>query len=136
MVEVTRSYNELMDYKRQYDMRFAGIQVYNMTHHLASIHPHTRLAMSKLVTGAVINILPDSGLSRIVVSHSYDITKGKQQEVEKLLIDITRQLSDADNKKPFIDLVAKTYDAISHQQTMRLVRTGQGCPDDNRCQQH
>ena len=110
MVEVTRSYNGLMDHKHQYDRRFAGIQGYDMTHHLASTRSHTRLAMSKLVADAVINILPDSGFSRIVVSHSYDITKEKQQEFEKLSIDITRQLSDADNKKPFIDLVANTYD--------------------------
>ena len=109
--EVNRSYDGLMEYKRQYDGRFAGVRSYNMTHHLVSAQPHTNLSMSKIVTDAVINILPDSDISRIVVSHSTDETKEQQQEVENWIIDIARHLSDRDNKRPFIDLVANTFDA-------------------------
>ena len=109
--EANRSYSELIEYKRQYDGRFAGVQGYNMTHHLMSAQPHTNLAMSKVDTDAVINILPDSGTSRIVASHSTDGTKGKQQEVENWITNIARHLSNRDKKGPFIDLVANTFDA-------------------------
>ena len=109
--EVTRSFNGLMKYKRQYDGRFAGVRAYNMTHHLVSAQPHTSLTMSKIVTDAVINILPDSGIGRIVVSHSADGTKEKHQEVENWITNIARQLSDREHKRPFIDFVANTFDA-------------------------
>ena len=108
--EVTGSFNRLMEYKRPYDGRFAGVHAYNMTHHLMSAQPHTGLTMSRIFPDTVVNILPDSGIVRIIASHSADGTEEKQQEVENWMFHTARQLSDREHKRPFIDFVTDTFD--------------------------
>ena len=66
--------------------------------------------MSNVCTYATTNILPDNGISRIVVSHAADETKERQLEIENRITNMPKELSDRDNKKPYIDLVA-TFDA-------------------------
>ena len=110
--EISRSISSLMDYKRHYDGRFAGIQYCNMTHHVTTVQPHTRLAMSTIGTYGTIkyaptNILPDSSTTRIVVSHLATEAKESQQDIVTTMGNLPKELSDPNNKKPFIDLVAK-----------------------------
>ena len=109
--QALRSYNELMKYKLPYDARFAGARGYSMDHHLIAAQPHTNLAMSRVYTYATTNILPDNGISRIVVSHAASEKTDRQQEVENWVTEIPQTLSDRNNKGPFIDLVATSFDA-------------------------
>ena len=106
-----RSYDRLLKYKRPYDARFAGVQGYNMTHHLIAGQPHTRLAMSGIGTDATTNILPCDGVSRIVVSHATDEPRERQQEAENSLTNALKELSDRDDKKPFVELASSAFDA-------------------------
>ena len=109
--EVYALIERLMEYKRPYDGRFAGVRSYHMTHHLVSAQSHTRLAVSSVGPYATTNILPDKGISRIVVSHAADESRERQLETENRMTDLAEELSDGSNKKPFIDLVTGTFDA-------------------------
>ena len=66
--------------------------------------------MSRISPDTVVNILPDGGIGRIVVSHSADGTNEKHQEVENWITDTARQLSDREHKRPFIDFVTDSFD--------------------------
>ena len=107
--EAFRSYSALMKYKSPYDRRFANIQCYNMTHHLIAGQPHTRLAMSGVDPYATTNILPDGDVSRIVVSHAADETKGREHEIVNRLANMPKELANQSDKGPFINLVANTF---------------------------
>ena len=82
-----------------------------MTHHLIATQPHTHLAMSYVGPYATVNILPDSGITRIAVSHAADVTEDQQYETATRIINMSNELSDPDNKGPFINLVTNTFDA-------------------------
>ena len=109
--EVNRGHDGLMKYKRRYDRRFAAVRSCNMTHHLMSAQSHTGLAVSLVGPYATTNILPDSGITRIVVSHASDESKERRQEIEDEITNLTKVLSDEANKKPFIGLVANSFDS-------------------------
>ena len=110
LTEVSKPVRSLMEYRRQYNGRFAGVQGCDMVHHLVTGQPHTRLTMSYVGTNSTINILPDNGISRIVVSHKASESEKSQLEIENRINTLAKELSDRDNKKPFIDLVT-TLDA-------------------------
>ena len=109
--EVSRGRDGLLKHKRQYDGRFAGVRIYSMTHHIMSVRSHTGLAMSLVGPYVTTNILPDSGNTRIVVSHASDESKERRQEVEDGITNLTKTLLDEANKEPFIDLVANNFDS-------------------------
>lgn len=106
-----KNYDQVLKLKRPYDGRFAGVQDYKMTHHLIAAPSHTRLALTKVVDYATIAIIPDNNLSRIVVSHAANEPIERQREAKNWVLQKQSELSDSDNKEPFIDLVADTFDA-------------------------
>ena len=110
-IEVTKRYDLLMEYKRQFDGRFAGVRSFDMTHHIMSARSHTGLAASLVGPYATTNILPDGGITRIVVSHASDESKERRQEIEVEIANLTKGLSDKGNKRAFIDLVANSFDS-------------------------
>ena len=110
-IEVQMSHDKLMEYKSQYDGRFVGARRYDMTHHLIAVSPHTKLAISSVDDYATTNILPDEGVTRIVVSHATNEALERQQAIEMRITDLAKGLSAREDRRPLIGLVANTFDA-------------------------
>ena len=111
MTDVSVSQNKMMKGKRRYDGRFAGVLDCNMIHHLIAAEPHTRLAMSKVMTFGIVNVLPGNDISRIVVSHLADGREKDEREAAEWIANAAKALSDHSDRKSFVGLISGTFEA-------------------------
>ena len=79
---------------------------FSMTHHIASVKPHTRIAISQFEDDRCLNVLPNGEFTWVIISHSSKETEVFEQQASQELARILSSLEDPTDCAPLIDLLS------------------------------
>lgn len=102
---IYKAQEKVNEHKLMLDKQLSCGQL-SMTHHIASVKPHTRIAVSQFEDAKCLNVLPNGEFTWVIISHSSKETKEFEQQASQELARILSSLEDPMDCAPLIDLLS------------------------------